>query len=271
MKIDLFENKYKTSKALKIFFVDVVCFLLTAVISIGVCYAYFSSNVSVKGNAAMAQVTVEYQAKVGQTYQAVDYVHAIINGNENSTEEEAVSLNNVVITPGDTITVVGRAVSTSSVSVFVLARLNIEVQKIGKSTSTVKTVWFNIGANDPDPENGIVATPTIQTDEQIRALTIGENGLYNIGAGSLGALQYKELRIPYTFEGTEYNNGDTIKSVSLRLHVYQKNYLETADDFNLYKEYATGITNNTPNGFINGYTTESVYAAHHITETLIPN
>ena len=47
--------------------------------------------------------------------------------------------------------------------------------------------------------------------------------------------------------------------------VHQKDHLNTALDFiELYKPLATGITEHN-NGFINGYTTESIYAAHYIT------
>ena len=259
MKIDLFENKYKPSNALKIFFADVVCFLLVAIISVGVCYAYFSNSVSITGDASMAQVTVEYQALVDGNYQTVDYVSAIINPTESSTEDDAVSLNGTMITPGDTIKIVGRAMNTSTVSVYVLARLNIEVLRAGSASSTVETIWFYIGENDPGVANGGNGTPTIE-DNEVKILTIAENGFYNVGAGSLGAARYKQLAITYTFSGADYQNGDVIKSVSLRLQVHQKDYLETADDYDLY----TSVTNGGKT-----HSQSSVYAAHHITGHLV--
>lgn len=261
MKINLFENKYKPSNAIKIFFVDIVCFLLVSIVSVSFCYSYFSDNVSVEGSTTMAKLSVQYQVNAGSGYAAVDDIYMVLNEEPNSNDAEIEKLSETIIQPGDTITIVGRAVNTSNVSVYFLARLEIVVKKNGSEQSTTKTIWYNIGSND----NGEGAeTPAVV--EAVELYTDNTTGLYQVGAGSLGSGKYKELQVSHTFAGTEYENGDVIESVTFTLQVHQKDHLSTASDLiELYKPHATGITQANPNGFINGYTTESVYATHYMT------
>lgn len=274
MKTNLFENKYRPSNAAKIFFVDIVCFLLVAFISIGVCYAYFSHKLEVGGFSTMANVNVQYQYDVTEgNYQQVNTVYGKVNN------EDERDLAGVTITPGDTITIVGRAVNTSNVSVYVLAKLTIVTSK-----GTINA-WYNIGSNAPvgaEAENPDALPNAIETEESKqlykKSMTTASgktDEVYQVGAGVLGGsykdgeitkYRYKELAIPYTFEGEEYENGDTITSITLTLHVHQRDYLDAAEDFiSLYKPHASNISQANPNGFINGYTTESIYAVHQIT------
>jgi len=256
MKIDLFENKYKTSNGLKIFFADLVCFLLVAIISIGFCYAYFSDRADVKGNASMALVAIEYQHKIGNDYVAANNVYAIINATEQSTIENAVEMTGKTITPGTKITIVGRALNKSTVSVFVLAKLEFEVQKFGSNTSTKQTIWFNIGTNDPG--EGEAQTPG--ANKNPLQLSIGDNGLYTVGASSIAASTYKDLFVSYTFDGDSYENGDVIKNVGFTLAVHQRDYLDSASD---WENYSSVTTNSVT------YSQASIYAAHHITGNLV--
>lgn len=257
MRIDLFENKYKTSNGLKIFFADLVCFLLVAIISIGFCYAYFTDSANVKGDASMALVAVEYQRKVSEnSYAASANVYAIINAEDDSTIDDAVEMTSKIITPGTSITIVGRAMNKSTVPVFILAKLEFEVQKFGSQTSTKQIIWFNIGTNDPG--EGEAQTPGANTNPL--QLTIGDNGLYTVGASSIAASTYKDLYVPYTFDGAGYENGDVIKNIEFTLSVHQRDYLDSADDWDNYESVTTGnIT----------YSKASIYAAHHITGNLV--
>lgn len=258
MKINLFENKYKPSNAIKIFFVDIVCFLLVSIVSVSFCYSYFSDKVSVSGSTTMAKLSVQYQVNAGSGYADASDIYVILNEDEDATQK----LSETIIQPGDTITIVGRAVNTSNVSVYVLGRLQIVVKKNGSANSTTETIWYNIGSND----NGTGAETPEALENAPILYTDNTTGLYQVGAGSLGAGKNKELTIDHTFVGTQYENGDVIESVTFTLYVHQKDHLSTASDFiELYKPHATGITQSNPNGFINGYTTESVYAAHYIT------
>lgn len=278
MKRNLFENKYEPSSAMKIVFVDIVCFLLVCIFSVGFCYSYFSDNVSISGDTAMAHVAVQYQyGATDSTYAPVSDVYGQINGGD------VQKLNGATITPGDTITIVGRAVNTSSVAVYVLAKLTLVTSK------GTEEVWYNIGSNDPasgESQNTSALPNTIENYgyqqlylEDMTTSAGRTDKIYQIGAGSLAGsyvqnevtyYYHKDLAIPYTFEGDKYENGDTITSISLTLHVHQKDHLSTASDFiNLYKPHATGITETSPNGFINNYTTESIYATHHITGNLL--
>ena len=233
MKIDLFENRYRPSNVAKIFFVDIVCFLLVAFISIGACYAYFSHKLEVKGVSTMANVSVQYQYEVEEgTYQAVDEVYGKIN------DKAEQKLTGALITPGDTITILGRAVNTSNVAVYVLAKLTIVT-----SNGTVE-VWYNIGSNAPasgEDENPESLPNDIELGgyeklykESMTTAGGRTDDVYQIGAGVLGGsykqgettiYRYKELAIPYKFAGEDYENGDTITSISLTLHVHQRDYL----------------------------------------------
>lgn len=264
MKIDLFENKYKPNSAVKIFFADLVCFLVIAMLTIGLCHAYFSDKTDVRGSASTAKVGVEYQYNLGGGYASQNEVYVKLN---NSTTAQ--SLSGVVLTPGDKITILGRIVSKSNVSVYILARLEIET--IQKGEAKTEVVWFNIGSNDPELDgdgneisSAIHTSSALQESEykqlQYKQLTNGTetHNVCQVGAGSLGAYKYKDLAIPYTFDGEKYVNNDSITSVKFSLHAHQKEHLNTASDFDLYKQYESQIT---------GYDIESIYAVHYITGT----
>lgn len=248
MKIDLFENKYKPSNAVKIFFVDIVCFLLVTFLSIGICYAYLSDHYQVSGTSTTAKVGVQYQYNASGSYVSVEDIYAKVNGG--ATEK----LEDITITPGDKLTIVGRAVNTSNVAVYVLAKLEIVIN------DEPITVWYNIGTNDPTIVNGTQTgadTPGALAEADYKVLTtqkMGDHDVYQVGAGSLGVDKYKELAIPYEFKGADFDNDDVISSIKLTLHVHQKNHLSTASDYALYKQYT-----------VEGYTTDSIYAAHYIT------
>ncbi|MBQ7798588.1 MAG: hypothetical protein IJ371_05645 [Clostridia bacterium] len=256
MKVDLFENKYRPSNGLKIVFIDIVCFLLVAIVSVGFCYSYFSHRIDVEGFSTTAKVDVEYQYDVTDgTYALVSDVYATVNG---GTEQTLTSITKTQpLTPGDTITIVGRAYNASNVQVYVLARLEVVTSK------GTEVVWYNIGTNDPAIDNGVQTgadTPDALSAEDYKTLSIDETTkLYTVGAGSLGAYKYKELAIPYEIS-KELENGDTVTSINLTLHVHQKKYLRSeTSDFKLYSKYENA------NKQINGYDTESIYAAHYIT------
>ena len=259
MRIDLFENKYKASTAMKVFFFDIVCFLLVAIVSVGFCYSYFSDKVDVKGSTTTAHVAVQYQYSVGGVYKSVSDVYGKVN---NGTEQV---LKNLIITPGDSILITGRAVNISNVQVYVLAKLEIVIQR-GNETIT-KTIWYNIGSNDPEIVKGEQVgtdTPNALAKEDYLTLYQDENTkIHQVGAGSLGAFKHKELAIPYPFEGDEYFNGDVIQSITLDMLVHQKEHLRGASDFENYSQYED------VNGQINGYDTESIYAVHQMTGTVL--
>ena len=255
MKLDLFNNKYKRGNVIKIIFADIVCFLLVAIFSISFCYAYFSAKASASGSTGMASVSVEYQNEVSGIYQSVDSVYAKLN---NETEIRNFGTN-FIITPGDTITIVGRAVNTSSVPVFVLGKIEV-TYKVAENAQPVKlTQWYNIGSNDPQVVDGELeeATPNAVTPKVLRT---NEDGMYIIGSGSLGVGKYKELAIPYTFNGDLYKNGCIIESVVFTLHVHQKQYLSSADDFFNYASVTTDDVT---------YSHESIYATHQIVGNLL--
>lgn len=274
MKIDLFENKYKSSNGFKIFFIDIVCFLLVAVVSIGFCYSYFSHSIEISGFSTTANVDVEYQYY--DTQQSKYVVGQQVYGKINNGAEQL--LTGAMITPGDTITILGRVVNTSNVAVYVLAKLTIVVN------GEPKEIWYNIGTNDAEM-TGVAnssALPNANEEYDYKTLTMLDmttpsgktDKVYQVGAGSLAGsyksgeetkYHHKDLAIPYVFTGSEYKNGDTITSITLTIHVHQRDHLSSAKDFiELYKPHATNISEGN-NGFINGYTTESIYAAHYIT------
>jgi len=263
MKIDLFENKYKPSNIAKIFFVDIVCFLLVAFITFGVCYAYLSDRSEVKGEGTTANVGVLYK------YDGVEATEVYAKINNSAT---AKSLTNVKIMPGDKITIVGVAESISNVSVYLLAKLEIKTKQNGQDVTEI--VWFNIGSNDPAKDNNGVEiadpdhTPDALIESNYKHLTTvnkitanGSHNIYQVGAGSLGAYKTKNFAIPYTFDGNKYANGDEITEIKFSLHVHQKGYLREASDFYLYSQFEDA------NKKINGYATESIYASHYMAGT----
>ena len=266
MKIDLFENKYRPSNGIKIVFIDIVCFLLVATLTIGFCYAYLSGKAEIEGSATMAKVAVDYQYDTGSGYVSVDEVYVKLNGSNT-----AQSLTDTMLTPGDKITIVGRVVSLSNVSVYMLAKLEIKTKQKGEDITEV--VWFNIGSNDPlldeegkeieDPDHTSAALTEVDYKQLTTTNKVGDYGaydIYQVGASSLGEHKTKDLAIPYTFSGDKYVNGDEITSVKFTLHVHQKDHLRLASDFYLYSEFENA------NKEINGYSTESIYAAHYITD-----
>ena len=255
MKLDLFNNKYKRGSVVKIIFADIVCFLLIAVFSISFCYAYFNAKEVASGAVGLAQVSVEYQYNASGTYNAVNTVYAKLNNETNAKNLG----DQLIITPGDKITIVGRAVNTSSVPVFVLGKIEVSYKVAENAESITLTQWYNIGTNDPQIVDGELEdeTPSAVTPTELKT---NEDGMYIVGAGSLGAGKYKELSIPYTFDGELFKNGYIIESVVFTLHVHQKQYLNTADDFYNYSSVTTDDVS---------YSHESIYATHHITGNLL--
>ena len=255
MKLDLFNNKYKPSNVTRIIFADIVCFLLVAIFSVGFCYAYFTDKEIASGSAGMASVTIEYQHQVSGTYKPVNTAYAKLN-NETTVRDLGTKL---VITPGDTLTIVGRAVNTSDVPIFMLGKIEVNYKVAENAETITLTEWYNIGSNEPQLVGGNLGSETPNT-EVPKKLETNADGMYVVGAGSLGVGKYKELSIPYTFDGNLFKNGYIIESVMFTLHAHQKQYLSSAEDFYNYSSVTTdGVT----------YSHESIYAAHQIVGNLL--
>ena len=255
MKLDLFNNKYKPSNVTKIIFADIVCFLLVAIFSVGFCYAYFTDKKIASGSAGMASVTIEYQYQVSGTYKPVTTTYAKLN-NETEVRDLGTKL---IITPGDTLTIVGRAVNTSNVPIYMLGKIEVNYKVAENAETITLTEWYNIGSNEPQIVDGTLEaeTPNAVTP---KALKTNTDGMYIVGAGSLGVGKYKELAIPYTFDGNLFKNGYIIESVVFTLHAHQMQYLNTAKDFGDYSSATTdGVT----------YSHESIYATHHMVGNLL--
>ena len=244
MKINMFQNKYQTSNLLKIFFVEVVCFLVVAILSIGVCYSYFSDKEDATGNASMAIMTIDYRTDATNENTSVNVVYGYLSSSTNKTATEITS--STIITPGDVLTVKGYAVNTSEVGVYVLAKLEVSFND-GTADGT-DVAWYNISNNTE--------------------LTMDDNGLYEIGASALDAHKtgtyYQELSFNYTFDGTKYINDYTITGIKLTLHIHQKDYLQDASDYGNYSQF-----DEDGDGYINGYAISSLYAAHYITGNVL--
>ena len=255
MKLDLFNNKYKRSNVVKIVFADIVCFLLVAIFSIGFCYAYFNAKASASGSAGMARLSVEYQYQVSGSYKAVNTAYAKLND-----ETVAKDLGtNLIITPGDTLTIVGRAVNTGDVPIFVLGKIEVKYKVAENAETVTLTEWYSVGSNDPQLVDGELEdeTPSAETPKTLKT---DADGMCIVGAGSIGARKYKELAVPYTFDGNVFKNGYIIESVVFTLHAHQKQYLNTADDFDDYSSVTTdGVT----------YSHESIYATNKIVGNLL--
>ena len=254
----MFQNKYKPSSLLKIFFADVVCFIFVAIFSIGFCYSYFSDGIDVGGKTTTAVVSVDYRTNYSQAATSISVIYGNIS-RLNAGEDEAtiittgnITTENVTIIPGDKLTIKGYAVNTSDVEVYVLAKLEV-VCNNGTADET-EIVWYNIS-------NG-------------NKLSLGGNGVHTVGASSLladgkinsssGKSYFQELALEYTFDGNKYTNSHTIKSLTLTLQVHQKEYLELAEDYSNYSKYDTD-----GDGLINDYEISSIYATHYMTGNLL--
>ncbi len=240
MKIDLFENKYKVSNIAKVLFIDIVCFLLFSVISVSVCYAYFSSKADVTGTGTLAGVSVEYHANVDSAYISVSEIYV------DDGYGASMPLANSVITPGDTITIVGHAVNTSDVGVYAIAK--VTVNWVDLTEEKTEDTWYTVGG---------------KTGSEFIELTMDNNGIYQVGAGSIDSKDYIELAIPYTFDGATYENTDQITKITVTLYVHQKDHLRNASDFENYSAYEDA------SGKINEYATESIYATHYMTGNIL--
>ena len=242
MKRYMFQNKYTSSNLLKVFFADVVCFLVVAICSVGFCYSYFSSKADASGTAGMAKVAIEYRKVATDATTSTNIVYGSVNSGS------LVDLTpSVFISPGDVLNIKGFAVNTSNVDVYVLARVDVTVND--GTQDIIESKWFNISNN--------------------LELTTDENGLYAVGASSLtatgvGTTYYQEISFTYTFEGERYTNSHQIKGVTLSLHAHQKEFLELAGDYENYSRFDTD-----EDGFINGYSVASVYASHDMIGNLL--
>lgn len=201
MKRDIFENQYRGSNLLKVFFADVVCFLVVAIFSVGFCYSYFSDKVGAEGDATMASISIKY-CTTSNIASATNQVKATLNGGS-----EIDLTNTTAISPGDSIVIKGYAINNSGIDAYALARLEIA------TAVDTEVVWYNIDNNKP---------------------LYAERGLFQVGASVLQNDVPKPLSIPYTFEGDRYTNEHTITGITLTLHAHQKDFLNIADDYNNY-------------------------------------
>ena len=242
MKRYMFQNKYTSSNLLKVFFADVVCFLVVAICSVGFCYSYFSNKADVSGTAGMAKVSIDYRKVPTDAITSTDVIYGSVN-NGSLTDLTP----SVFISPGDILNIQGYAVNVSNVDVYVLARIEVTINDGTQDITEAK--WFNIANN--------------------LELTVDENGLHEVGASSLTAngvsnTYYQQISLTYTFEGEKYTNEHQIKGVKLSLHAHQKDYLELAADYENYSNFDTD-----KDGLINGYEISSLYASHYMIGNLL--
>jgi len=221
MKRGILQNQYTSSNLLKIFFADIVCFLVVAILSVGFCYSYFSKKADANGNVTMANVNIDYRKVANNASTSTDVVYGSING---GTVGDITSDTNIL--PGDTLNIRGYAVNTSNtVDVYILGRLEIITNK------DTEVIWYNIKDN---------------------VAVYFHKGLFQIGASSIVAGASQAISIDYVIEGARYTSEYVIEDVNFSLHAHQKEYLTTSSDFNEYSE-------------VNGYSHESIYATHYIT------
>ncbi|MBO5910230.1 MAG: hypothetical protein J6Q15_01835 [Clostridia bacterium] len=240
MKLDLFENQYKPSNMIKIFFADIVCFLLVAIVSIGFCYSYFSDGVNIKGSTTTAMMVIDYR---NDNNVSVDNIYAQVNGKTAST------LSNIKVCPGDTVNIKGKAVNANEdnslitdVDVYLLAKLIIESKDASGNIIDTETIWYNVGE--------ATAVPLYV-----------ERGLFQIGASVLAADSSQNINIQYVIEGERYNNDYSTIAMTLELHSHQKDYLNLAEDYDNYSAVTTNVTINQATKSVT-YSKESIYATH---------
>lgn len=252
MKRDIFQENYK-GNAVKVLFMDLIVFLLVTIFSIGFCYSYFSDKVEAEGSATTAHVDVVYRKNFND-----ETPYTMLYGKINADGTPAdISTTQLAITPGDILYIQGYAVNTSNVSVYVLAKLEVTIveDKLeGEDVTTTEVYWYNIDNNEvvDSTTTGSYTSPTVR-------YTVGASSLASYDENYVRSDFYKELSIPYKYDGETHTNAHTITSIKLTLHVHQKQYLRNSDDFD---NYAAGESQD---GMINGYETESIYAAHQIT------
>lgn len=225
MKKSKFENKYKSSNIAKMFFANVVCFLLVSIVSFAFCYAYFSDKVDAEGSTSTALISIEY-CKDANT--SIDNVYAQLNG------DTATTLTGISVLPGDEITIKGIAVNTSKVNIYVLGRLEVVNKDYNGDIIDTEVVWYNIQNNNP---------------------LYVQRGLFQVGASTMVAGTTQELNITYEIEGDRYTNDYADVDLTFSLYSHQKDYLNTADDYNNYTS-------------VNGYSQDSIYATHYMTGRL---
>ena len=250
MKRDIFQENYK-GNALKVLFADLVVFLLVTILSVGFCYAYFSSKVEAMGSATTAMVTVAYRTNYSDITN-----RTTIYGSLNGGTAKEVSTTNISLTPGDNLTIKGYAVNTSNVPVYVLAKLEVTIKEDvldGEDVTITETYWYNISNNQI-----IEQTSDGEFASSVTRYTLGASSLEDVNKTGY----YQELSIPYTYS-SKYTNLHTVTNIELTLHVHQKDYLRMGDDFS---KYSIGEVD----GKLGAYDTESIYAAHQITGRLLP-
>lgn len=254
MKLDLFNNKYRKSNVTKIIFADIVCFLLVAIFSISFCYSYYSDKKIASGSIGLAEVKIEYRTDADDATSVTNTVYGSLNNGAEQTIDES-----LIICPGDVLNIKGYAVNTSDVSIFVLGKIEVKYKVAENAETITLTEWYNIGSNDPQIVNGELEDETPDAETPI-TLQTNTDGMYIVGAGSLGAGMHKELAVAYTFDGDLFENGYIIESVKFTLHAHQMQYLNMADDFNNYSSVTTGGVT---------YSHESIYATHQIVGNLL--
>lgn len=216
-------SKLNNNKWLKRITFELICFIVVSALSFGLCYSYFQAEIKVSGVAITATVNLEYRQTADGT--ASDIIYATLDG---VTTIAINDVENCEIIPGQIMKIKGYVVNTSTIEVYIMGKLTLQVLDKNGNVKFTDTIWYNISNGD-----------TCSTK-----LTIGASSL------PVGANQ--ELSLPYTFDGEKYVNDDVINSITFELYAHQKDYLNLSDDFNDFTS-------------IGSYTKEQVYAGHCIT------
>lgn len=217
MRTNLLQDKHSRSRR-KLIFVEVICLAIVAMLSFGLCYAYFSGSVTLSGTPRMGVLEVMYCKNSTDTTGSAAIYGSINNG----TASDLSTIRYVA--PGEKLAIKGYAVNSSNIDVFVLGRLEVVATTPNGNTET-EVVWYNIS-------NG-------------QELYV-EQGRFQVGASVLyangGTGDRQEINASYTFDGDKYTNGYSITSVKFELLGHQAEHLDFASDMDLDTRYNSYIT-----------------------------
>lgn len=130
------------------------CFVLCAMLSFSVCYAYFSAKVEATGTIAVGKLEIQYVDSAGETLTTLNSM--IIRDGEEYEDD-------INIIPGDTIKVTGNIKNTGSIDAYVV--LQAEFILMSEDTTTEEKIFdskfYDLSGNliTYDTTNKIYSTP----------------------------------------------------------------------------------------------------------------
>lgn len=226
------------------------CFFLTAAISFGVCYAYFTAKTEITGNITVGRLEVQYVDGSSDTLTELDTtITRTIWGNAQELTNQS------TIVPGDVINIKGNIKNTGSIDAFVV--LQAEFILMGTDGTTEEKIYdskfydLNGTTIEYDTTNKIYTTPatSLEVGETKNLVdTVNNNEVlkitYTVNTGLTSEYSGRTFRLKLTTHALQSENlKEDIKYSSLAIQATNMMLQNTSHLVTTSKIYGNTVQN----------------------------